>query len=138
MRQVSIFLMATALALASAGTIEAMGDIVGMAIMAKEEHKAAAPRRSRFLAARDPKGKRCDIDPNACLNATSPGSTCCESQCVDTHTDVFNCGNCGKVCKFTESCCEGKCVDLVFDKRNCGKCFNRCKKQCFYGLCDYA
>lgn len=138
MRQVSIFLMAIALALASAGSIEAMGDIVGMAFMAKEDLKAAAPRRSRFLAASDLKGKRCDIDRNACLSATSPGSTCCGSLCVDTDTDVSNCGKCGKVCKFTESCCERKCVDLVFDKRNCGKCSNRCKKHCFYGLCDYA
>ncbi|XP_008782304.1 stigma-specific STIG1-like protein 1 [Phoenix dactylifera] len=136
MRQVSVFLVA--IALASAGTIEAMGDIMGMATMAKEDLKAAAPRRSRFLAARDPKGKKCDIDPQVCLSATTPGSTCCDSQCVDTDTDAFNCGKCGEVCKFTQSCCGGKCVDLAFDKRHCGKCFNSCKRHCFYGLCDYA
>nr|XP_009421113.2 PREDICTED: stigma-specific STIG1-like protein 3 [Musa acuminata subsp. malaccensis] len=123
MGQAAVLLMAIAIALALSPT--ATGDIGG-------------GRRSRFLAVTAPKNKKCSIDPTVCYGAASPGRRCCGDQCVDTDSDPFNCGKCGKMCKFTRACCDGKCVRLAFDKKNCGSCFNRCKKTCMYGLCDYA
>ncbi|URE45250.1 Stigma-specific protein, Stig1 [Musa troglodytarum] len=123
MGQAAVLLVAIAIALSLSPTT--MGDIGG-------------GRRSRFLAVTTPKNKKCSIDPMVCYGDASPGRRCCGHQCVDTDSDRFNCGKCGKMCKFTRACCGGKCVRLAFDKKHCGSCFNRCKKTCMYGLCDYA
>ncbi|URD84916.1 Stigma-specific protein, Stig1 [Musa troglodytarum] len=54
--------------------------------------------------------------------------------------DFFNCGRCGKRCRFGEMCCGGGCVNVFYDPNNCGFCGNRCKPGgfCRYGMCDYA
>ncbi|CAL9185191.1 unnamed protein product [Musa hybrid cultivar] len=124
MKQATVILVAIAITVALAPT--AIGDIGG-------------GRKSRFLAATDANGKKkCSIDPLACYSAGSPGQRCCGDRCVDTGSDRFNCGECGRLCKFTQACCGGKCVNLAVDKKHCGSCFNRCNKTCLYGLCDYA
>ncbi|KAJ6885399.1 hypothetical protein NC651_026121 [Populus alba x Populus x berolinensis] len=56
--------------------------------------------------------------------------------CVNQMTDWFNCGKCGKKCKYTEICCKGKCVNPMYNKNHCGGCNNKCKKgsACQYGI----
>ncbi|XP_039123487.1 stigma-specific STIG1-like protein 1 [Dioscorea cayenensis subsp. rotundata] len=96
--------------------------------------------RTRFLAGKDPKGKKCDTDPSVCYTAGSGGPQCCNKQCVNVESDYMNCGKCGNMCKFTEVCCGGKCVNIAFDKRHCGRCFNKCQHGvlCLFGMCQYA
>ncbi|KAK1702488.1 hypothetical protein BDP67DRAFT_572022 [Colletotrichum lupini] len=51
------------------------------------------------------------------------------AECVDTSTDVNNCGKCGNKCGEKESCCTSKCVpenNFQADVNNCGKCGVRC------------
>ncbi|KAH0460672.1 hypothetical protein IEQ34_011335 [Dendrobium chrysotoxum] len=95
---------------------------------------------SRFLAGLVVKSSRCSRNPAVCRTPGSGGPTCCANQCTDTSRDTFNCGRCGRICKFTDSCCEGKCIDVTFDKHNCGSCGKQCSRgvKCFYGLCQYA
>ncbi|CAL4892706.1 unnamed protein product [Urochloa decumbens] len=73
-----------------------------------------------------------------CLAPGSPGSECCDGQCVDTAASADHCGGCNKVCKHGRVCCGGRCVDLLSDRDNCGKCFNKCNSKCSYGFCNYA
>jgi len=38
------------------------------------------------------------------------GHSCCDHECIDTRSDVVNCGGCGKRClPFTQRCCAGQC-----------------------------
>jgi hypothetical protein len=60
--------------------------------------------------------------------------------CIDTQTDLNNCGSCGNVCPYPLSCvygtcacagtmgrlCSGTCRDLASDPANCGSCGNAC------------
>jgi hypothetical protein len=75
---------------------------------------------------------------------TCPG-TVCSGACVDTNTDVNNCGGCGNQCVLVEgtpSCtsgccsplsrCGSSCVNLVEDPNNCGACGNVCT----HGICN--
>jgi len=48
-----------------------------------------------------------------CAVQCAPGETDCSGVCVDTDTDVSNCGTCGNVCQFDHaaaSCNAGSCV----------------------------
>lgn len=89
-----------------------------------------------------PRGfKTCDEVPGMCRGAWgSPGPDCCGRLCVNLRTDFFNCGRCGRRCRFGEMCCGGGCVNVFYDPNNCGFCGNRCKPGgfCRYGMCDYA
>ena len=38
------------------------------------------------------------------------GQQSCGGKCVDTNTDVYNCGKCGNACAGGEACCSGLCV----------------------------
>ncbi|XP_060193217.1 stigma-specific STIG1-like protein 1 [Lycium barbarum] len=82
----------------------------------------------------------CNNYPRVCATKGSPGPDCCGKKCVNVMTDGFNCGRCGKKCRYSEICCEGWCVNTYFHKRHCGKCNNTCKKgsECSYGMCSYA
>ncbi|RWR96119.1 stigma-specific STIG1-like protein 1 [Cinnamomum micranthum f. kanehirae] len=114
------------------------------------ENHAASPRDlqsslrgvGRFLTKKEknPRAYNCHKNPQVCRSAGSSGPVCCKNKCVDSMTDLNNCGACGVKCKFTTACCRGECVYLSFDKRHCGRCNNRCKKgdYCIYGLCNYA
>ncbi|XP_038900147.1 stigma-specific STIG1-like protein 1 [Benincasa hispida] len=64
---------------------------------------------------------------------------CCKHRCVDTDSDVKNCGSCSKICPFPQQCCKGFCVDTNNSRFNCGKCGNRCRfrVRCVYGMCGY-
>ncbi|URE09242.1 Stigma-specific protein, Stig1 [Musa troglodytarum] len=120
MKQATIIFVAIAITKALAPA--AVGDIGG-------------GRKSRLPAATDANGKKkCSIDPLACYSAGSPG----QRRCGDTGSGRFNCGECGRLCKFTQAYCGSKCVNLAVDEKHCGSCFNRCNKTCLYGLCDYA
>ncbi|KAM3362676.1 hypothetical protein P3S68_017530 [Capsicum galapagoense] len=82
----------------------------------------------------------CDKYPRVCAAKGSHEPDCCRNNCVDVMNDRFNCGKCGKKCRYSEMCCEGWCVNTYFNKRHCGKCNNSCKKgsSCSYGMCNYA
>uniref|UniRef100_A0A6N2N4L7 Stigma-specific STIG1-like protein 1 n=1 Tax=Salix viminalis TaxID=40686 RepID=A0A6N2N4L7_SALVM len=82
----------------------------------------------------------CDKNLLLCRAQGSPGPDCCKKMCVNEMTDWFNCGKCGKKCKYTEICCGGQCVNPMYSKKHCGGCNNECKKgsACQYGMCSYA
>ncbi len=89
------------------------------------------------------------------------GETCCAHvrACVDTDTDIFNCGECGHVCPPEQSnvcsngrcgcrgfsvnpcgegygCCDDGCKDLRNDPENCGECGHSCRGlECVEGQC---
>jgi hypothetical protein len=64
--------------------------------------------------------------PGTCQPACGAGQTCCNGSCVDTKSDIKNCGACGSACSGTQpGCCSGKCVDLVSNS-NCGQCGRDC------------
>ena len=89
---------------------------------------------------------------------TGSGSSCgarahCDGICVDTTTNVNNCGTCGNVCASgtckrgactspasgcvgTETMCPDGCTDTTSDPNNCGMCGNSCSgTQCLAGMC---
>jgi hypothetical protein len=67
--------------------------------------------------------------------------TCCGTTCVNTATDLNNCGACGNVCLGGQlpACCAGGCTDLATDDFNCGFCGHRCdpahSEVCTGGVC---
>ena len=65
----------------------------------------------------------------------------CGQTCVDTQTDIENCGECGNACGRSTACVDGECicfmtgrtwcgagvcVDTANDAKNCGECGNVC------------
>ncbi|CAM0880757.1 unnamed protein product [Alopecurus aequalis] len=136
-------------------TVFLMALAVALAVVALADATPPGLRRSRFLAAKLPPPlsyDNCDDTPSICKKAGSPGKDCCLVKCtaadpqkkqcfkcVDTKTNVLNCGLCGKLCGYQEACCDGKCVNLHNDKKNCGACGNKCvKSKCGKGFCGYA
>ncbi|CAI5496708.1 unnamed protein product [Closterium sp. Naga37s-1] len=61
--------------------------------------------------------------------------TVCRSRCVDTSTDVNNCGACGNFCEVSQNCCGGSCVDLLHSNDHCGACGASCPGICTSGMC---
>ncbi|XP_010555894.1 PREDICTED: stigma-specific STIG1-like protein 1 [Tarenaya hassleriana] len=84
--------------------------------------------------------RTCQRHPRICLAKGSPGRNCCKNRCVEVRSDRYNCGRCGKRCRYSEICCNGKCVNPMFHRNHCGGCFNGCSRgsSCFYGMCGYA
>ncbi|KZV54951.1 Stigma-specific Stig1 family protein [Dorcoceras hygrometricum] len=101
-------------------------------------------RASRFFSGRRFRWRRfvatCNKRPGICMLKGSPGASCCNRRCVNLGADSFNCGRCGRKCKFSEICCKGKCVNPSTHRKNCGGCNNRCKRgsTCMYAMCSYA
>ncbi|KAG8494386.1 hypothetical protein CXB51_012085 [Gossypium anomalum] len=95
---------------------------------------------SRFLAQKPRGPMTCDRYPRVCRAVGSAGPDCCKKRCVNVKTDWFNCGMCGKKCRYSEICCKGKCVNPMSNRLHCGDCNNSCNKgsKCQYGMCSYA
>ncbi|KAL2931288.1 Stigma-specific STIG1-like protein 1, partial [Bienertia sinuspersici] len=82
----------------------------------------------------------CNRLPRICRLKGSPGPDCCRKKCVNINSDKFNCGFCGRRCRYPEVCCNGRCINPWYNRKNCGGCHNKCKKgtYCYYGMCSYA
>ncbi|MDP3278941.1 MAG: hypothetical protein Q8Q09_27360 [Deltaproteobacteria bacterium] len=81
------------------------------------------------------------------------GATYCSEVCVDTQSDLTNCGGCGVVCGFGVPCrggrcddgncgggqvrCGDRCADPRSDNAHCGGCGNPCDRgvACIEGRC---
>ncbi|MBW2463085.1 MAG: hypothetical protein JRH11_15655 [Deltaproteobacteria bacterium] len=87
----------------------------------------------------------------------SSGLTSCGGGCVNTRTDLDNCGTCGNRCALDESCSSGSCetmiscgdgesdcgdgcIDVQADNANCGTCGRACgpDEMCMAGSCAAA
>ncbi|KAJ6725226.1 hypothetical protein OIU85_023079 [Salix viminalis] len=103
------------------------------------ETTSSLGRPNRFLA-QTRAFMTCDKNPLVCRAQGSPGPDCCKKMCVNKTTDWFNCGMCGKKCRYTEICCGGECVNPMYSRKHCGGCNNECNKwsACQYGMCSYA
>ena len=96
----------------------------------------------------------------ACGGRVTDNCQFCGDACVDTKTDVYDCGGCGQTCIVGQSCVAGKCTgaapsspkncsdpslvdcgdgvcsDLVSDAQNCGGCGIDCGGgACTNGVC---
>jgi len=87
----------------------------------------------------------------ACGISCPMGKTECAGACVDTQTDMDNCGKCGTACDAQkETCtqglccatgqvvCNAMCTDTKTDPNNCGMCGNKCPMNtpsCGNGTC---
>lgn len=85
------------------------------------------------------------FDSGLCVGA----QVACGGLCVDTQSDVQNCGGCGIACTGAALCsggvccgalfdvCGGACVDLTNDPRHCGVCGLACPQgtECSLGAC---
>lgn len=98
------------------------------------------------------------LDTESCLNTVGSftcqcdkaGTKVCNNTCIDISSDVFNCGDCDKVCLPNQSCvestccaapanalCGGACTDTQTDNNNCGGCGTVCTapQTCQAGTC---
>jgi hypothetical protein len=91
--------------------------------------------------------------PDSGLSGCALGETECASDCVDTLTDRYHCGDCDTQCKGAEvyciagvckdvcedplHLCNSACVDYQTDERNCGSCGHVCTSGiCTDGKCS--
>jgi hypothetical protein len=81
----------------------------------------------------------------ACTTSTdcSGGRSCCNSLCIDTRSDVANCGNCGIACTGGNTlCCNGTCANPSTSIDHCGGCGKACSTlnatpTCSAGVCGW-
>lgn len=88
----------------------------------------------------------------SCVSSPPVPCTDCSGVCVDTKTDVANCGSCGKACAAGQQCtagackdscpagqtrCGAQCIDVQTDPRHCGGCAMPCAAglACNQGMC---
>ena len=82
--------------------------------------------------------------------ACGDNETDCDGQCVDTRSNVANCGSCGVACAALEECnagscecvegstaCSAGCAQTAADSQNCGSCGAVCDpgEVCSQGTC---
>jgi hypothetical protein len=137
---------------------------------------AFAPEQAELVAKPDYGGGICIPLENVCFGQPKPccgGGACsgvhgtcacvsptvdCSGACVDTQSDVNNCGSCGNVCPSNSTGCSGgvcqcdsgvpnycppggknpdTCVNFQTDPNNCGSCGNVCSSgdTCCGGTC---
>jgi hypothetical protein len=95
------------------------------------------------------------------LCAHCGAQACCNNVCVDTNTDMNNCGACGnaclpgpspecvmgmcgcsgnsgQACAAGDTCCTNGCKKLLTDATNCGECGKKCtgNQTCTNGQCS--
>jgi hypothetical protein len=64
-----------------------------------------------------------DGGSTSCTN----GKECCGGLCIDTQSDVNNCGACNNKCGAGQTrCCSKTCSNPLTDKNNCGGCGTAC------------
>jgi hypothetical protein len=74
-----------------------------------------------------------------CVSDCKTNESCCNGTCIDTQSNLDNCGFCGNKCTGGQTCqggicscptglilCNHICVDIHTDKSNCGFCGNIC------------
>jgi stigma-specific protein Stig1 len=102
-------------------------------------------------------GERCRTHSGHHKCVCKRGLRRCHGKCVNTDSDVHNCGACGNLCESGQVCshgtcktkcatgltnCGGSCVDVQTDADNCGGCGNVCAGNatgvnCSAGTCSY-
>ena len=103
------------------------------------------------LVCNDPTTGTCCLPGKACGSGCCGfNQQCCNGVCVDTSTDLSNCGTCENTCSPGEICqngvctcppgqtdCGDGCSDPLTDRFNCGSCFNFCGTggTCQNGVC---
>jgi hypothetical protein len=91
------------------------------------------------------------VDDVQFIGATACSDTLklCGTGCVDTSSNMSNCGSCGNACTGSRTCssgkcvcpanytdCNGECVDTKIDAQNCGGCGKACTGVCSAGACQ--
>jgi hypothetical protein len=69
--------------------------------------------------------------------------TCCNNLCIDTRSDLLNCGGCGTLCTGGDTlCCNSQCANPLSNVAHCGGCGRACATggsvataQCGGGVC---
>lgn len=123
-----------------------------------EEDIVQAPmdaREDRVTTADIVDGAVVPRDSGMDVGCTVAGQRRCGVDCVNTDTDLTNCGSCGVSCRSGTVCdngacvcpsgqteCGGRCVDLANDSMNCGRCSVACAtttgQTCMTGSCRCA
>jgi hypothetical protein len=96
-----------------------------------------------------PSGKLCSTSGRCAdgCDAARPcagGLTCCDSVCIDTRSDVANCGGCGAACTGGDTlCCNSQCANPATSTVHCGGCGNACSTLngapvCSSGSCSWS
>ncbi len=108
---------------------------------------------SACIAVPDGSGVASEYD--GCGPDAHGGLWCCGGACVDTLSNIDNCGACGNACTGGTSCqymagggvgcrcrdseteCAGTCANLQTDPNNCGQCGHVCASgSCGNGVCE--
>ena len=97
---------------------------------------------------------KCGVEEPVCTSGAclcSDAQTLCGDSCIDTQSNLFNCGDCDKACVSGQKCtsgscacdapeevCADTCVDKNTDENNCGNCGKVCGvgQTCNSGSCE--
>lgn len=126
-----------------------LGALLAAGVLASGCADASRPAGPRQGAAIDGGTSATDAGDTSC----GAGLTSCGAECVDTASDVRNCGSCGNACAAGEVCsgsiclsggcpggttdCSGSCIDTETSAAHCGGCGLACPSgsSCVAGEC---